>query len=276
MPAANVAASLATRVAGGPTRVITSHHSPVETHSKLLNRIDGIAGTLKSVKTVISVSDVVGTSLDGKPASYRAKRRTIKNALPPRIEALLDDLAARHAPRSARSRTVVATGRLHMQKNYPLLIRAAALMPDVTINIVGNGPDEEALRSLANDLGVQGRVHFLGHRPREEALAILAEGDIFAQVSLFEGHSLGLIEAARLGLPLVVSDVPVQIEGITAADGQSCGLTVGTGDAEALARSITLLLDDSVAYGTWANRARKLGSEATYEAMMAAYEELVA
>lgn len=276
MPAANVAAALCARLAGGHTKVITSHHSPVGTHSRLLNTADALTGSLRSVATVVSVSEEVGRSLESKPAAYRAKRRTVTNAVPPRIETLLADLARQHAPRVARSRTVVATGRLAAQKNYPLLIRAAALMPDVTVRIVGDGPDRAALEALAAELNVTDRVAFLGHRPREEALAILAAGDVFVQVSLFEGHSLGLVEAAKLGMPIVVSDVPVQVEGITAKDGTACGLTVAIDDAAGLAAHVNHLLGDAQAYDHWAGLARKVGAESSYEAMMDAYRALVA
>ena len=148
-------------------------------------------------------------------------------------------------------------------------------MPDVTVTIVGNGPDEASLRDLAAQLGVTDRVAFLGHLPREEALAVLADGDIFAQVSLFEGHSLALVEAAKLGLPLVVSDVPVQIEGITASDGTRCGIAIGAQDAEGLAAAICGLLDDPRKYDELAARSAMLGAEASYVNMLNRYEALV-
>lgn len=274
MPAANVLAAIATRIAGGDTRVITSHHSPAETHNALLNRIDGLAGSLSSVDTVVSVSDSVAATLENKPAAYRSKRRTIHNALPPTIEQLLARLAVEREGRTP-GRRVVATGRLAYQKNYPLLIRAAVHMPDVSVDIVGNGPDEAELKALAAELRVSDRVTFLGYHPRAEAMAILAGGDVFVQVSHFEGHSLALIEAAKLGLPLVVSDVPVQIEGITRADGLRCGMVVGTDDAIGLARAITALLDDPGALERAGRKSRALGEEATFDAMVDSYAELV-
>jgi glycosyltransferase involved in cell wall biosynthesis len=275
MPAANVAAALGARMAGNVARVITSHHSPVDTHGKLLNAIDGLSGSLRSVKAIVSVSEAVARSLSGKPAPYRRKGRVITNALPPRIEERLAELAKVYAPRTVRGRKIVATGRLAPQKNYPHLIRAVGLLKDVTLDIVGNGPDEEALRTLARNVGAADRIRFLGHRPREEALAILAEGDVFAQVSLFEGHSLGLIEAAKLGIPLVVSQVPVQIEGITARDGSRCGLTVAVDDDQGLVGQLRGLLDEPEEYAYWVRRAGQLGAEATYSDMVDAYEALV-
>jgi glycosyltransferase involved in cell wall biosynthesis len=274
MPAANAAAAVAGAIVGAARRIVLSHHSPVETHSPRLNAVDSLTGSLGSVKAVISVSRAVERSLDAKPARYRAKRITVHNAVPPRIETLLATLSAAQTPRVMRRRRIVATGRLAAQKNYPLLIRAARLLTNVTIDIVGSGPDEDALRALAEALCVTDRVRFLGHRPREEALAICASGDVFVQVSLFEGHSLGLIEAAKLGLPLVVSDVPSQIEGITARDGSLCGLVCGVDDAHGLARQLDALLDEPALYAEFAARALRLGAEATFADLLDAYEAL--
>lgn len=274
LPAANVMAAAAARVAGLPGRVVVTHHSPVGTHHRAINAVDTVVGGMRSVRAVVSVSDAVAASLDGKPAGYRAKRRTIHNALPPAVERLIAGLADPAGRHRATGRRVVATGRLAAQKNYAQLIRAAAHLPDVTFDIVGAGPDEAELRGLAAQLGVTERVRFLGFHPRAEALRLLAAGDVFAQVSLFEGHSLALVEAAKLGMPLVVSDVPVQIEGITAGDGERCGIVVPLGDDAALARELARLLDDPAHYAHWAAAARKLATEATFERMMDAYAAL--
>jgi glycosyltransferase involved in cell wall biosynthesis len=104
---------------------------------------------------------------------------------------------------------------------------------------------------------------------------LLAAGDVFVQPSLFEGHSVSLIEAAKLNLPLVVSNVPSQIEGITATDGTRCGIAVEVHDDAALAETIQSLLDDSAQLEHWTARARHLAASHTHEKMMAAYRELV-
>lgn len=275
MPAANVLAPIAARLAGVDTRIVISHHSPVDTYSPILNSIDGWVGSWKNVQTVVTVSDAVGASLKGKPKPYVAKQKTIHNALPPDVEGLLATLATERANGQPKGRRVIATGRLFPQKNYPVLVRAAAHMPDVEIVIVGTGPDETMLKQLAQELGVTDRVSFVGHRSRKEALQLLSEGDVFVQPSWFEGHSLGLIEAAKLRLPLVVSNVPVQIEGITGPDGTRCGIAVDPSDDVALAREIRRLLDEPAHYSTWAERASDLAASITYEGMIVAYEELL-
>jgi len=274
LPAANVLAAVAATLARRAVRVVISHHTPSDTYNRVLNLVDGLTGSLASVAHVVGVSEAVQRTHRGKPAAYRAKLKTIKNALPPDVEARIARLAETRQGRRT-GRQVVAIGRLAEQKNYPVLIRAAAHMPDVVVRIVGDGSEAQALQALAAELGVADRVQFLGFHPRAEALEILAGGDVFVQPSLFEGHSLALIEAAKLGLPLVVSDARVQIEGVSAPDGALCGVVVGVHDDRALAREILRLLDDPAQYAVAATRATALGSAATYDAMITSYEQLM-
>jgi glycosyltransferase involved in cell wall biosynthesis len=274
MPAANVMAAAASRIAATRTPVVITHHSPVDTHHRLLDAADGLSGSASSVACIVSVSHAVETSLAGRPTRYRAKSRVIRNALPPEVESQLARLAETRRGR-ARGRVVVALGRLAAQKNYPLLIHAAKHLRDVRIRIVGGGPDEAELKALAQVLRVTDRVEFLGPRSRAEALDLLAAADVFVQPSLFEGHSLALLEAAALGIPIIVSRVPAQVEGVTASDGTPCGIIVALGDAAGFARAIEGLLDDEQAYGSWADRARHLSRTTTYESMVSAYAHLL-
>ena len=275
MPATNVLVPLAVTLARVPTRVFISHHSPTDTHNRLLDWLDGWTGSLGCVEAVISVSDAVAATLEHKPQAYRRKRRTIHNALPERIERLLDTLS-RGPRQEARGRKIIALGRLTHQKNYPMLLRAVALVPEAALDIIGGGEDEDALRALANDLGVADRVRFLGLLGREGALERAAEADIFVQVSRYEGHSLALIEAARLALPLIVSDVPVQVEGVTALDGTRCGIVVPLGDVEGLARRIAGLIWDLPAREAWSGLSRRIAEEASHRLMIDRYEKLLA
>jgi len=275
MPMANVLFSLAATLARSGTRVILSHHTPSFTYQRLLNRVDRWTGRLSPVVGVVSVSDAVGASFADWPRGYRARQRTIHNALPERIETLIDTITAGQMRDRARHRLVVAVGRLSHQKNYPQLIQAMALLPDARLEIIGAGEDEAALRRLIADLDVGQRVALLGQMSREETLRRVAQADVFVQVSLFEGHSLALIEAARLGLPMVVSDVPVQVEGVTGARGELCGITVPLGDAPALAGALAGLLDDPAAYRHWAGKAAGLGAIRSSRALIDAYADLL-
>lgn len=274
MPLANVLMPLAVRVAGTGTRVYVSHHSPADTHNPLLARLDRWTGGMREVSAIISVSDAVARSLDGAPAAYRAKRVTIHNALPESVEQAIDRLVAVARPKAVGR--IVAMGRLSYQKNYPMLLRAMAQVPAGTLDIIGGGEDEAALRALTLELGITDRVRFLGQMTRQQALTHAATAQVFAQVSHYEGHSLALVEAARLALPLVVSAVPVQMEGITSPSGEHCGIAVPIGDDTALATALNRLLADEADREHWANLARSLGLTASHAVMIDAYERLVA
>lgn len=274
LPAANVLAAIASKAVGGRSRVVTTHHSPSSTYSRPLAIADGQSGTLSSVAAIVCVSDSVRAGLAQKRTAYRAKLHTIKNAIPPRTEKVIERLLQARR-RSRPGRVVVAAGRLAEQKNYPLLIHAAALAPTLTIELIGDGPLRDELVSLAGRLDVANRIRFHGHLSREDTLARVAAADVFAQVSLFEGHSLALLEAAKLGLPLIVSAAPVQIEGITARDGTRCGIVVPLDDPAALAEAMTRLLDNRAEREHYAVLARRLGEEATFGDMVSAYEKLI-
>ncbi|WP_068085698.1 glycosyltransferase [Novosphingobium rosa] len=275
MPLANVLFPLAATLAGVRTKVVLSHHTPSFTYQGALNQIDRWTGCLPCVAAIVSVSDAVGASFESWPKAYRTKQRTIHNALPEGVERMVDAIAAGPARNSATQGLIVAVGRLSRQKNHPQLIRAMALLPKARLEIIGAGEDEAELRALIGELKLADRVSLLGQMPREAALRRAARADVFAQVSLFEGHSLALIEAARLGLPLVVSQVPVQIEGVTGEDGQLCGLTVPLDDPQALADALGSLLGDPATHRLWAGRSARLGMMRGSKALIDRYVTLL-
>lgn len=274
MPAANVLVASFARIFSPKTKVILSHHSPSTVYRRALNLLDRFSGSGKNVTAIVSVSESVNATLRDKPAAYRAKRHTIHNAVPPHIERLIGELAAKKGE-STPGRKIVASGRLEAVKNHPMLFRAVAKVPNVTVDILGCGTDEKKLRALASELGISNRVQFLGNRDRDDALALMAQADLFVQVSLFEGHSLALIEAAKLGLPLIVSNVPSQVEAVTLKDGTLCGQIVELGDNAGLSRAIEDVLNNNLTHAMWRDRALKLGEECTFDNMVDHYVQLV-
>lgn len=275
MPAANILLPLAVTLSGRSIPIVTSHHSPASTHNRLFDMIDGWTGQLSCVKAIVSVSAAVARSFSHKARAYRAKSRIIHNALPPAIEALVERLSCARTPLRTAERRIVALGRLSHQKNYPLILAAMVHVPGVHLDIIGAGEEAEVLRELASTLDISARVTFLGHMSRVAALQRAAQADIFVQVSHYEGHSLALIEAARLGLPLVVSDVPVQVEGITLRDGTICGQIVPLNNPAALGAKLVELLENPELYALFAKRSRALGLEASHSALLDRYEAMI-
>jgi glycosyltransferase involved in cell wall biosynthesis len=137
---------------------------------------------------------------------------------------------------------VVAT--LRPQKALGVLMRAFQLvrrqLPAAHLVVIGDGPERHSLESLAASLGLERDVTFLGDRP--DAVGLLAEFDVFALSSDFEGTPLALIEAMWASKAVVVTRVGGMPEMIV--DGES-GLLVAPGSPEALAEAIERLLGDA-------------------------------
>ena len=134
--------------------------------------------------------------------------------------------------------TVVCVGRLCRQKGQDLLLEAWPLVrgsvPDAQLVLVGDGPDEAALRRQAFDgLVLAGR--------RSNVADWLAAADVVTLPSRWEGMSIGMLEAMASGRSVVASDVPGARE---ALDGEA-GAIVPVGDAAALGQAIAARLGDA-------------------------------
>ena len=118
--------------------------------------------------------------------------------------------------------------------------------------LVGDGPDRSSAEWLAHDLGIQGRVHFLGKQERVSELLALA--DLFLMPSEMESFGLAALEAMACKVPTIatrVGGVPELIDdGVT-------GLLFPVGDVEAMAAGTLNLLGDRERLHAMREAARK-------------------
>jgi glycogen synthase len=109
--------------------------------------------------------------------------------------------------------TIASVGRLERYKGHHRVIEAFPTVlrrrPDARLLIVGTGPYEDELRSLAERLGIADRVEITSvPSDRPEAMAaLLRQVWVFALLSEFETHPIAAVEAAAAGCRLVVADV---------------------------------------------------------------------
>jgi len=146
-----------------------------------------------------------------------------------------------------RPHRVVASGRLVPWKNFDILIKAMPKVlqkfPDASLMIVGDGPEETRLRSLAGAPMLQKKVNFVGRLKRAEVCQAIKASGVFALPSAYEGFSHQLVEAFACGAPVVASRAGGNPELVE--DGKN-GLLVPPGDANALADAVIAFLDDPV------------------------------
>jgi glycosyltransferase involved in cell wall biosynthesis len=128
-----------------------------------------------------------------------------------RIRIMTGGVDADHFERPAVQRDVdvVFVGRLVEIKCVEILIQATKVLLDrgvnVTTRIVGQGPQEDMLRGIAQDLGTGDHVQFAGFV--SDVVGEVARAKCFVLTSRSEGLSLALIEAMLAGAVPVVADV---------------------------------------------------------------------
>lgn len=141
----------------------------------------------------------------------------------------------------AKGPLLLCVGALLAIKGQALAIRALAHLPDdATLALAGGGPDEPMLRSLAERLGLGGRVLFLGSVEHDMLPHLLRAADAMVLPSEREGLANAWIEALACGTPLVIPDAGGAREVV-------CHATAGRiveRTPEAIARGVAQLLAD--------------------------------
>jgi glycosyltransferase involved in cell wall biosynthesis len=112
----------------------------------------------------------------------------------------------------ARQPTVVAAGRQIPEKRVPVIPAAFAhareRLPELRCLILGDGPDFEATRAAAAELGISSALELRGKVTHEEVMASLADAACLLHPSAREGYGLVVVESISLGTPAVVVDGP--------------------------------------------------------------------
>lgn len=138
--------------------------------------------------------------------------------------------------------TIGYVGRLAVEKRVDLLLRAVAAMdnaPEVRLLICGDGPDRDALKAMAVELGIRDRVAFRGHV--EDLAEAYRAMDIVALCSRREASSNAVLEALAFGTAVVTSDVGGLPELLGHGE---WGCIVPGGDVVALAKGLQRLVTD--------------------------------
>jgi glycosyltransferase involved in cell wall biosynthesis len=176
---------------------------------------------------------------------------------------------------------IVCIARLAASKGQETLLRALSIAgPGIEAELAGDdleqgGRYRRALEQLARELGLDGRVRFLGHRSDVDEL--LREADALVLPSVLEGLPIAVLEAMAYGRPVIATAAGGTPELVR--DGET-GLLVGWDDAGGLATALGRLRDD-VALRRRLGRAgrerveREFTLERMVERTLAVYETVV-
>lgn len=146
-------------------------------------------------------------------------------------------------PAADEHKDIYAVGRLNHQKNFPMLIRAFAKLPDTGDRLIihGEGEKRGELEALIKELGLEGRVLLPGLS--SNVAKDIRGAKIFVLSSDFEGMPNALLEATALGLCCISTDCPCGGPREIISDGIN-GRLIPVGDEEALAKAMAELLEN--------------------------------
>lgn len=114
---------------------------------------------------------------------------------------------AARAELAMHGRTLLSVGHLIERKGNHLTVLALRELPDTTLILVGDGPEERRLRELARDCGVLERVRFVGAVAQEELAKYYNAADALVLASSREGWANVLLEAMACGTPVVATPI---------------------------------------------------------------------
>lgn len=244
LPYANLISLFANFGRDEPAKVVVSEHisyenqEPVKWKEKikilLLNRL------YRRASSIVAVSIGVANELKLRVGAAAADRiKVIYNPC------FIED-GWQGAPSSVRStKTILAVGRLSVQKGFDVLIRAFAdvhaARSDTKLIIMGEGEERESLHKLVRALNLDGVIEIPGFS--RNIGEMYRRADVFVCSSRFEGFGNVLVEAMSYGLPIVSTECkhgPREI-----LDDGVYGELVSVDDSVALSGAILKVLETS-------------------------------
>ncbi len=126
-----------------------------------------------------------------------------------------DRAAARAALGFGDAPAILSVGALIPRKGQALAIEALPALPDVHYWLAGAGAEEARYRALAQRLGVEARVHFLGAVANADLPQLYGAADALVMPSVSEGLANAWVEALACGTPIVISDAGGAAELVT-------------------------------------------------------------
>jgi glycosyltransferase involved in cell wall biosynthesis len=192
-----------------------------------------------------------------------------------------DDRAFSPGPGDEPRDELLFVGRLDRQKGAEIALRALALLDGpaagLALRVVGGGPEEPALRRLAGELGVAGRVRWDGHLSQADLAGRYRRAAALLVPGRDEGLGLVAVEGQLSGAPVVAAASGGLLDVV--ADGRT-GRTFPPGEPGALARAVESTLADRDATARMAKAAReqaaaRFGPAGAARAYAAVYAEAI-
>ncbi|ARV57697.1 glycosyl transferase [Nostocales cyanobacterium HT-58-2] len=154
------------------------------------------------------------------------------------------------------------------RKNLDTVLRALVKVPDLHLAVVGS-PEGSPFPAMAESLGLNERVHFLGYR--RDIAKIMRAVDLFVFPSRYEACTLVLLEALASGLPVITATATGGAELVT----PECGVVLpDTDDTDALADALSSLSGNRTRIQQMGTAARAVAEQHSWSIMAQTYVNL--
>ena len=174
-----------------------------------------------------------------------------------------------------RRHTIVGVGRLADQKNFQMLIRAFAALPerysDYTLEIYGGGPLEEELLKLIDSLGLAERAKLMG--VKKNVMHYISDAALYVMSSNYEGFPNALAEAKATGIPVISTNFSTGVANDIVKEEN--GLVIPTGDEKALVEAMEKMLSAEDKWNDMSIANRKLLDTLSEENVMAMWKDVL-
>ena len=178
-------------------------------------------------------------------------------------------------PAALGSTTITYLGRLSVEKGPQFLVEAwgriAASHPDWSLQFVGDGPDEPAVRAMVDRLP-EGSERVSFQAPVADPERVLLASDLVVLPSLVEGFPLVLAEAMACGVPVVATDCSAGVRALL-QEGVN-GLLAARGDAGSLGRALSAAMESHELRLKLGSGGRMAARELRPELILDRWEEL--
>jgi glycosyltransferase involved in cell wall biosynthesis len=139
-----------------------------------------------------------------------------------------------------RGKAILCVAHLYPRKDVATLLAAMLRLPhEAVLRVAGTGPELARLKRQARELGLGGRVEFLGHVAFDRLAGEYRRADVFCLPSRQEGFGIVFLEAMAAGLPIVAARAAAVPEVVP--DGV-CGILVPAASPDELAHALNRLL----------------------------------
>lgn len=169
---------------------------------------------------------------------------------------------------------LLSVGHLVKRKGHHIAIEAMPSLPeDVLLVIAGSGPERQALENLAENIGVQQRVLFIGQVPNIDLKWWYSAADALVLCSTREGWANVLLESMACGTPVIATNIWGTPEVVSCPD---AGVLMQEVTADALAASFSTLVRNYPSRSAVRQHAEKFSWQETTEAQLALFRHVAA